>query len=94
MMLNNAFVLEEAGAFAQRVAAKAGSEHPALIAAAFEIALGRLPSPLEVELGEKLLAEQAEFHRSEGVSAPDADRKALSHLCHMLLNTSEFLYAA
>ena len=31
-------------------------------------------------------------YRDGGAPADQAEQKALTHLCHMLLNTSEFLY--
>ena len=79
-MLNDAFVLAEAGHFARRAAA-AGSEPREQVRAAFRLAFAREPGPEELAAGQQLLAEQA-----------GAPQQALAHLCHMLMNANEFLY--
>jgi hypothetical protein len=88
-MLNAPFVLEQASFLADRVAASG----EARIEQAFVRVLGRLPTERETELSRGLLAKQAEHYRKMGQTPERAQRLALGHLCHMLLNTSEFLYA-
>jgi hypothetical protein len=83
-MLNDRFVLEQAGYLAERVAREAGPDPAKRIALAFQTALGRPPRAAEVTWCTDLLRRHDE-RRLDG-------QKALAHLCHVLLNTNEFLY--
>ncbi len=91
-MLNNEFVVEQAEDFARQVARRAGEAPETRIELAFQIALGRKPTPEETVWSNELLK-----HESERVLALEADleqaaRRALGSVCQMLLNTNEFLY--
>ena len=76
-MLNDAFVQTEAEHFAARVQTEAGAEPAKQIERAFVITLGRKPNATE------------QAWSSELVNSTD---QGLKTLCHMLLNTNEFLY--
>jgi hypothetical protein len=89
-MKNDAFVSEQARHFAQRVAGIATGEQAATVA--FRLALVRSPSKIELAICTRLLAEQASAFRQAGRPPAQADHLALVELCHLLLNTSEFLY--
>ncbi len=92
-MLNDEFVLAEAGHFAERVRAAAGESAEEQVRLAFRIALGRDPSRQEAAWSGELISEQARAAASAGgQSAADAAKGGLAHLCHMLLNANEFLY--
>ena len=52
------------------------------------MALGRNPSPNELSAGLKHLETQAKLLASAG----DPAREALASLCHVLLNTNEFIH--
>ncbi|MFN0055164.1 MAG: PSD1 and planctomycete cytochrome C domain-containing protein [Planctomycetales bacterium] len=92
-MLNGQFVTEQSEAFARRVIAAAGSDEPQRIDLAFRLALARSPTAEELELSRQLLARQRQRKGAEPETTPaQADGEALFHLCHMLLNTNEFLY--
>ncbi len=92
-MLNDEFVLEQAAAFADRVKASAGDKSPReQIEQAFCIALGRSPSPRETAWSEELLAQHAAEYAEAKFPSEQIAHKALTHLCHMLLNSNEFLY--
>jgi hypothetical protein len=93
MMLNNAFLLEHAGHFADRVARTAGTTGEKPIQLAFRLALGRAPSDVETRSCADLLSRQAALYQSAKLPGGEAERKALVQLCHTLFNTSEFLYA-
>jgi hypothetical protein len=91
-MLNDGFVLEQAQTVAQRAGqAKTQDEQ---IAAAFKLVLGRAPGEAEIAWCREALDKEAAFHaQADRSSTPDeASRRALTRLCHTLLNTSEFLY--
>jgi hypothetical protein len=90
-LLNNPFMLEQAGRFAARVAAEAGPEFQGRVDLAFRLATGRPPSAAQRALADRLLA------RSWPTNDPQADRAAgeraaLTDLCHVLLNSNAFLH--
>ncbi|MBI3839673.1 MAG: DUF1553 domain-containing protein, partial [Planctomycetia bacterium] len=92
-MLNDEFVLAQAESFADRVKASTPDASPRRqIEQAFRIALGRSPSPREAAWSEDLLAQHAAEYAAANLPGEQAAHKALTHLCHMLLNSNEFLY--
>jgi hypothetical protein len=90
-LLNDDFVVEQAGAFAGRVEREAGNKNDRVVRA-FQIALARKPSDTETKWAVELLEHQGERYMKTSVPPSDAAHQALAHLCQMLLNTSEFLY--
>jgi hypothetical protein len=85
-LLNDELVVEQAQHFARRVAA-ASSSRLGRIETAFQLALGRLPSSKEKS------ASLAFLSRLEGLAhGEQAEREALTRLCHMLLCCNELLY--
>jgi hypothetical protein len=91
-MLNDAFVLEQAKAFADRVARQGGTAGEKTIRIAYRLALARPPSAAEITICTQLLERQAVLFRASKRSDQEAHHLALVQLCHTLLNTSEFLY--
>ena len=89
-LLNNEFVLLQAKYFANRVAERAGDDAKARIAAAYEIALSRPPSPKELDMNLSFLASQTRYHEGRHEVMPDL--VALVDLCDVVLNLSEFVY--
>jgi hypothetical protein len=84
-LLHDDFVIEQAGFLAERAAgAVADDSVAARIDVAFQIALGRPADETERKWSEQLIERQRE--RSQN------DQQALTQLCHVLLNTNEFLY--
>jgi hypothetical protein len=81
-LLNDEFVRTRAAAVAERVALAKPKTH---VEAAFRLVLGRPPTASEARIAADLL----ESHRARR----ETPSGALAHLCHVLLNTSEFLYA-
>ncbi len=90
-MLNDPFVRSQADALARRVRAAAGDDAAKRIEAAFRMTLARPPSDTEASWSAELIDRHTRRYRTEFADAEAGDR-ALTHLCHMLLNTSEFLY--
>jgi len=92
-MLNGQFITEQAEHFAKRVIATAGTDELKRIELAFNLALARSPSSEELALSRLLIAKQFQRLLEQPSTTPArADEQALAHMCHMLLNTNEFLY--
>ncbi|MEW5976052.1 MAG: DUF1553 domain-containing protein [Acidobacteriota bacterium] len=103
-LLNNEFVIEQAGYFARRVRKNAGSDRTRQIERVFQLALGRAPKTGEMERAVSFLANQADGYRQRSLeredsnqtspmdAAGDHDFSALRDFCHALFNLSEFLY--
>ena len=74
---------------AYRVSRDAGADRTRQIDRLYQLALGRLPTPEENQLAAETLNQlQAEWGKTEA----DPDREALANLCHVLVNSAEFIY--
>jgi hypothetical protein len=82
-LLNDNMVLDWARGFAQRVKNDAGMPVEAQIERAFRLAFHRAPNERE------LVSAVSFLERQSKIASPDA---ALADLCHVLLNSNEFLY--
>ena len=92
-MLNGRFIFEQAGHFAARVRAEAGTDDDRRIERAFHLALIRKVSADEFSLARELLREQsARYRKQKEMTTEQSVDAALVDLCQMLLNTNEFLY--
>lgn len=101
MMLNDAWIQNQAAAFADRVTREAGADRERQIQRAFALALQRPPTPVERRAARSLMRDQEEAaardHRSDAQRGPrtgpqrDASQAALVSLCRGLLNVNEFL---
>jgi hypothetical protein len=87
-LMNDAFLFEQAEAFAARLERRPGCSAGSPIEAAFLLAFGRPPLDAERAWCGEFLGRQARLY-----TGTDAPRKALADLCHTLLGASEFLYA-
>lgn len=102
-LLNDSGVRELAALFAQRVRAESGSDLNRQIQLAFLIALARPPSDDEREISSSLIKglSSAQVSTTEAPTATtsetprddeSANLRALTTLCHALMNSAEFLY--
>ena len=96
-MLNGEFLWEQSERLADRLGDPQATAREQQIAAAFARIFARGPTPEEADWSVALLDRQAALYRQSGAAADAAadatsERKALVHLCHTLLNASEFLY--
>ena len=91
-MLNDAFVLEQAGAFSERVMAVAETKDR-WITTVFEITLGRIPTERETRWCQDAMTREVDYHRQNDAqcSVEEAEKRGFTRVCHTLLNTSEFL---
>ena len=87
-LLNSKLTLEWAQSFAARVLAQAGPDLTRQIESAFQLAYCRLPQPDEKKLAFQFLA----AHREVIGDRSDNGAATLTDLCHMLLNSNEFVY--
>jgi hypothetical protein len=92
-MMNDAFVVEQAGHLARRVIRAASGAKDRHVRLAFRYVLARTPNAVEEEVCARLLRDQAARFAVVGATAAYAEERALTQLCHVLFNTSEFLYA-
>lgn len=90
-MFNGEFGWEQAHSFANRVSKEAGADLDAQIDLAYRLALVRTPTPEQRTQVRGYLLKKAALHRAEKRSNPE--QAALADFCHILFNTSEFLYA-
>jgi hypothetical protein len=88
-MINNEFVHACSESLAARILKSAATQGEQ-IGFAWQFALGRKPTEDERQLAIQHLKSQTNNFRS--VDAASAERRALASLCHVLLNSNEFLY--
>ena len=93
MMLNNPFVQNHAEFMAMRVRKDiAGDNASDQLNHAFRLVLVRAPVPEEMDILKQTYEEHYNDLVNDGTDADTAQRQSLTHICHTLLNTSEFLY--
>jgi len=90
-MLNDGFVLDQAGFFAERLINEVELDSEKRIERAFQLVLARPPTVYEAEWSRQFVDEQRQAYRNAKADA--ANRKALAALCHVLFNLNNFLYA-
>lgn len=93
MMLNDQFVLRQADHLAARV--RRESPAPTVeqqIDFAFRLVLARPPREDELQWCVETHARHLMTYQAAGLKGEQPREKALAQICHMLLNTSEFLY--
>lgn len=89
-LMNNEFVLEQAGYFAERVVAEAGANQDRQVEVAWRSAFGRLPSDREMMWSKSFLQSQIDGYVKRNDA--HARRSALRDFCHALFNANEFIY--
>ncbi|HKI32036.1 MAG TPA: PSD1 and planctomycete cytochrome C domain-containing protein [Gemmataceae bacterium] len=91
LLMNNAFVVGTAEAFAGRVRREAGTDGRARVVRAWRLAFGADPAEKDVREALAFLAEQEANFRARDAKA-DAPAQALASFCHALLSSNRFLY--
>jgi mono/diheme cytochrome c family protein len=89
-LMNNDFVLQQAGYFAERIKREAGVEANGQITRAFKIALNRLPTADEVRWSQQFIQSQTAGYKDRGDEK--AQESAMRDFCHAIINLNEFLY--
>ncbi|MCH2201816.1 MAG: PSD1 and planctomycete cytochrome C domain-containing protein [Fuerstiella sp.] len=88
-LLNNEIIDQLMLSFADRVINKAGANSEEQIRACYSLALGRPPIAEENQFATETLSQLREA-RSKGKSDPNL--RAVADLCHILINSAEFIY--
>jgi len=93
-LLNNEFVVKQAGEFAHRLIREVGNSVEAWIERGWWLGLGRSPSESERQKAlqyfrEKKETQQAQFSGTAGKPVPP---QSLKEFCLMLINLNEFIY--
>jgi hypothetical protein len=92
-LLHADFVIEQSAALAARVVSESPDNTPSdHIRTAWRITCGRNPDPTELDLCLSLVDRHTKRFAGDNTSGDDPQLRALTQLCHMLLNTNEFLY--
>jgi hypothetical protein len=86
ILMNDPFIVEQAGVWAKKHAGLADPR--ARISALYRDAFGRPPAAEEVVSAEEFLRTQAQLYQTEDPQ----NQKLWADLCHVLLNTKEFIY--
>ncbi len=87
ILLNSAFMEEQAAAFADRLFRETGHDPAKNVERAFRLALGRTPTGKERQIAVDYIGRVKADEKG-----PDAERKALAALCKLVLNLNEFVY--
>ena len=91
-LMNDDFVLENANAFAERVASMSNGNLEEKIEKAYLLALSRKPSREEVQIARAHVARQEDLYLKSNAAPEQAGQEALESFCHLLFLTNEFLY--
>ena len=86
-MLNNEFVNQQAKVWANRLLANSKQPATKIIRQAWYELFGRPPSDQEVSI----LSEFAD-EAKDNDDAPKLDKATLTQICHVLLNSKEFMF--
>jgi hypothetical protein len=97
LLMNNALVLQQAEAMAQRIEREVGGVPKSQLQRAWQLAFGRTPSAREVERGLAFLQEQTSILKGDATAEaasrnPEPVHLALSSLCQALVISNGFIY--
>ncbi|MDZ4687835.1 MAG: PSD1 and planctomycete cytochrome C domain-containing protein [Planctomycetaceae bacterium] len=98
LLMNNAFVVDQALAMAERIRSEAGDDPAAQFDRAWMLIFSRSPEPAEWEQGLTYLREQIQYLTAHPAPVPpkqpakDAATLALATLCQALMGSIGFLY--
>jgi mono/diheme cytochrome c family protein len=93
-LLNDRFMMDNAGFLAERVEKLSGdhSSTESKIATVYQLTLARKPDAAEIAICEEHLKKQEELYRRANFNAAEAAHRALASLGQSLLSSNEFLY--
>ena len=91
LMMNNDFIRQQAGHFADRVLREVGDDPERQVAHAWWLALNCAPAASDQELSARWLQQQTGSYAAQG-EVKDHGRQALLDYCQTLLGLNQFLY--
>jgi len=97
-LMNNSMIHDLSRDFANRVQKEVGNDDYAQVERVYRIALSRLPSDEERELGLKTLSSLTEqwkqdlARQKKKPAKNEANMRALANFCHTILNSAAFIY--
>jgi hypothetical protein len=91
-LMNNGMVQRLAEDFARRVRDQAGADSGGQVEWVYLIALSRVPTEEEKQLGQTTLARLIKQWQKLALDEPTARVRALTTYCHTILNSAAFLY--
>ena len=91
-LMNNSFVHLQSTALAARVTKQAGDSPTEQVQVAWQLTLGRLPSVTESKNSIRHIKTQTRHFSADNITTDSAQQLALTSLCHVLLNSNEFIY--
>ncbi len=92
ILMNDEFIEDQAAYLARRSGSQSKAELAAVIDQTHRLTLARSPSPSRLNRAMGFVEQQAATYRAEGLSSEAARHKSLTDLCHVLLNSSEFVF--
>ena len=92
ILMNDEFIEDQAAYLARRSGSQSAVELAAVIDQAHRLTLARAPSPSRLNRAIGFVEQQTATYRDDGLQAEAARHKALTDLCHVLLNSSEFVF--
>jgi hypothetical protein len=95
-LMNNAMIRQLADSFSKRVQKEVGNDRYRQVERVYQIALSRMPTEQERELGIELLKRlsqewQKQLEKDQQKS-PTAQQRALANYCHTIMNSAAFLF--
>jgi hypothetical protein len=91
MLMNSAFIHEQAEYFARRAEKEAGKDVRAQVERAWRLAYGESPAKDDVEDATRFVTEQTARFRASAKNG-DPQMRALANFCQALLSSNRFLY--
>jgi hypothetical protein len=92
ILMNDDFVNEQAGYFAERILEETKADPATWVDLAFQLAVARSPRTTRQAEAIAFVQERRQAYRDQHKSEPEATRLALTDLCHVLFNCNEFIY--
>ena len=92
IMMNDEFIEDQAAYLARRSGSQSNADLDQVIELAHRLTLSRPPLASHLSRALRFVEQQVQTYRADGMKSEVARHKALSDLCHVLLNSSEFVF--
>lgn len=92
VLMNDEFIEDQAGYLAQRIQRESHGELATAIDLAHRLTLARKPTSARRQQAVAFIEQQEQTYRANKLSPQQSREKALVDLCHVLMNSSEFVF--